>query len=52
MLILPKNLISDKINAVNTTVGNDIMRFFIVPFAIFSLIMMFVISYFLLRIST
>lgn len=52
MLILPKYLISDKISAVNTTVGNDIMRFFIVPFAIFSLIMMFVISYFLLRIST
>lgn len=25
MLILPKNLISDKINAVNTTVGNDIL---------------------------
>lgn len=52
MLILPKNLISDKIEAVNTTVRDDILTFFIVPFATFSLIMMFVISYFLLRIST
>lgn len=52
MLIIPKNLISEKIDTVNQTVGDDIMKWFIVPFAIFSLIMMFVISYFLLRIST
>ena len=52
MLILPKKLISEKIEKVNTKVVDDIMKFFIVPFAIFSLIMMFVISYFLLRIST
>ena len=52
MLILPKSVIQTKLDNVRVAVENDIISVFILPFAIFSLIMMFVISYFLNRIST
>lgn len=51
MLIIPKNVISDKINEVHRNVGNDISNAFIIPFALFSLVMMGVISYLLMKIS-
>lgn len=52
MLILPKDVIQDKINSVQDDVGGDILKFFILPFAIFSFIMMIIISYCLMQIST
>jgi hypothetical protein len=52
LLIIPKKVISDKIDEVHDDVGSDIKNVFIIPFALFSLIMMIVISYFLRKIST
>ena len=51
MLIIPKKVITDKIDEVHEDVGSDIRDVFIIPFALFSLFMMAVISYFLQRIS-
>ena len=51
MLIIPKKVIADKIDEVHEDVGNDIRDVFIIPFALFSFIMMLVISYFLSKIS-
>jgi hypothetical protein len=47
MLIIPKKVITDKIDEVHEDVGSDIRDVFIIPFALFSLFMMAVISYFL-----
>lgn len=52
MLILPKEVIQDKIDLVNSDVGGDILKYFIGPFIIFSIIMMIVISNCLVKIST
>mmetsp|Transcript_14635 Transcript_14635/g.22693 ORF Transcript_14635/g.22693 Transcript_14635/m.22693 type:complete len:127 (+) Transcript_14635:1271-1651(+) len=52
MLILPKSVIQNKIDKVNTEVGNDITSYFIAPFIIFSVCMMIIIIYFLVKIST
>jgi hypothetical protein len=52
MLILPKDVIQDKIDSVHKDVSGDILKFFILPFAIFSFSMMIVISYCLMQIST
>ena len=52
MLILPKNVIQNKIEDVNTEVGNDITKYFIAPFIIFSACMMLIIIYLLEKIST
>ena len=51
MLIIPSKVINDKIDEVHEDVGSDIRDVFIIPFALFSLFMMGVISYFLERIS-
>lgn len=51
LLIMPREVIENKIMEVNQDVSGDINSVFIVPFAIFSLVMMFVISYFLQMIS-
>lgn len=51
MLIIPRKVIADKIESVHREVGNDIRDVFIIPFALFSLFMMLVISYFLQKIS-
>ena len=51
MLIIPEKVIADKIDEVHRDVGGDIRDVFIIPFALFSLFMMIVISYFLQRIS-
>ena len=51
MLIIPSKVINDKIDEVHEDVGSDIRDVFIIPFALFSLFMMAVISYFLQRIS-
>lgn len=52
MLILPDRVINDKIQKVTNEVTNEIIWKFIVPFALFSLAMMTIISYFLVTIST
>jgi hypothetical protein len=51
LLIMPREVIESKILDVNNDVTADINSVFIFPFALFSLIMMFVISYFLKKIS-
>ena len=51
MLVIPKTVISEKILEVHRDVGNDIIDVFIIPFALFSLVMMVLISYFLFKIS-
>ena len=51
MLIMPREVIEKKIMDVNNDVTSDINAVFIIPFAAFSLVMMFVISYFLQKIS-
>jgi hypothetical protein len=51
MLILPRDMIDGKIEAVNTDVRNDILDTFILPFVACSLGMMFMISYILWKIS-
>jgi hypothetical protein len=51
MLILPKYVIQDKIDNVNNEVRSQIMNFFIIPFASFSVVMMIVISVCLVKIS-
>ena len=52
MLILPDSIIQSKIDFVKTEVSNYIVRIFIIPFVIFSVLMMIATSYFLNRIST
>lgn len=52
MLIIPRQVIADKIESVHSEVGNDIRDVFIIPFALFSIIMMLGISFFLKKIST
>jgi hypothetical protein len=52
MLIIPKKVIADKIDSVHRDVGNDIRDVFIIPFALVSLGMMILISWFLQKIST
>lgn len=52
MLIIPRQVIADKIESVHSEVGNDIRDVFIIPFALFSIIMMLGISFFLKQIST
>lgn len=52
MLILPRFVIQAKIDAVNQEVRSQIMNFFIIPFASFSLVMMIVISVCLVKISS
>ena len=51
MLVLPLEVIQDKIDLVNLEVGGDILRYFILPFALFSLFMMIFISYLLQQMS-
>jgi hypothetical protein len=51
MLVIPKSVISEKILEVHQDVGKDIIDVFIIPFALFSLTMMVLISYFLFKIS-
>jgi hypothetical protein len=52
MLILPRFVIQNKIDAVNQEVRSQIINFFIIPFASFSLVMMIVISICLVKISS
>jgi hypothetical protein len=52
MLVIPNKVITDKIDEVHEDVSQDISNVFIIPFALFSLVMMFVISYFLQKISS
>ena len=47
MLLLPLEVIQDKIDVVNREVGGDILRYFILPFALFSFFMMIFTSYLL-----
>lgn len=52
MLILPESIIQDRLNLVRSDVSSDIIKIFIIPFVIFSVIMMIITSFFLNKIST
>jgi hypothetical protein len=51
LLIMPKNIIADQISSAKTKVMEPVQVGFIIPFALVSLVMMFIVSYFLKRIS-
>ena len=50
-LFLPKVIIQDKIDKVKNQVGSDIQMYFILPFVVFSTIMMVFTSYCLSKIA-
>ena len=52
MLVLPDSIIQDRIDNVRSKVSSDIIKIFIIPFVIFSVIMMIITSFFLNKIST
>lgn len=51
LLILPSTVIENNLNIVNKSVTVEINKHFIIPFAILSLCSMFIIAYFLRKIS-
>jgi hypothetical protein len=51
MLILPQDVIDNKVSAVRNKVIRDIIQFFMLPFSIASITLMLIISYCLKKIS-